>query len=86
MDGFQQVTKLYDENERQLDMFLAQTQPNHNMEEVSLEEEAQIARRETFNRNAIVNVNGSFIATSDTYKARAMQAASASNNDDDHEI
>ena len=53
------------------------------MEEVSLEEEAQIARRETFNRNAIVNVNGSFIATSDTYKARAMQAASSNNAEHD---
>jgi len=35
MDGLQQVSKLYDENERQLDMFLAQSAP---MQEVSLED------------------------------------------------
>ncbi len=58
-------------------MFLAQTQPG--MEEVSLEDQEAANQRELFNRNAIVNVNGSFIATSDTYKARA-QAAAASNN------
>ena len=36
MDGLQQVNKLFEENERQLDMFLSQTAP---MEEVGLDGE-----------------------------------------------
>ena len=63
------MQKLFEENERQLDMFLAQGNPA--MEEVSLEEQKAQAEHQIYNRNAIVNVNGSFIATSDTYKARA---------------
>ena len=47
------------------------------MEEVSLEEDQEVrAEKERYNRNCIVNVNGSFIATTDTYKARAAAAAS----------
>ena len=46
------------------------------MEEVELDK-AQAAQE--FNRSAIVNVNGSFIATSDTYKARATAAAAQFN-------
>lgn len=49
------------------------------MEEVGLEDDdSHTAARETFNRNSVVNVNGSFIATSDTYKARAAAAAMTS--------
>ena len=46
------------------------------MEEVSLEAKEEAAAKERYNRNCIVNVNGSFIATTDTYKARAAAAAS----------
>jgi len=70
MDGLQQVNKLYEEQERQLDMFLAKSAP---MEDVGLEQQEE-QERENY-RNCVVNVNGSFIATSDTYKARAAAAA-----------
>ena len=57
-------------------MFLAGTAL---MEEVGLEDDdSHTAAREAFNRNSVVNVNGSFIATSDTYKARAAAAAMTS--------
>ena len=38
MDGLQQVTKLYEENERQLDMFVAKSTPA--MQDVGLDEQA----------------------------------------------
>lgn len=38
MDGYQQVMKLYEENERQLDMFVAKSTPA--MEDVCLDEQA----------------------------------------------
>ena len=46
------------------------------MEEVELETPEEVEAKERFNRNCIVNVNGSFIATTNTYKARAAAAAS----------
>ena len=60
---------MFEENERQLDMFLAVTQGDSaNMEDVNLEENQAAA---AYNRNCIVNVNGSFVATSSTYRSRA---------------
>ena len=53
-------------------MFLAKSAP---MDEVELEQQEEL-RRQNF-RHTVENVNGSFIATSDTYKARAMAAAAA---------
>lgn len=68
MDGLQQVLKLFEENERQLDMFLASTNPEAAMEDVDLEHSQAMA---AYNRNAIINHNGSFVATSSTYRSRA---------------
>ena len=75
MDGLHQVTKLYEENERQLDLFVAYNNPV--MEEVSLEQNQAAAQNSVHNRNCIVNVNGSFVATRDTYRSRAQAAAVA---------
>lgn len=49
-------------------MFLASTNPEAAMEDVDLEQSQASA---AYNRNAIVNNNGSFVATSSTYRSRA---------------
>ena len=65
------MTKLFEENERQLDMFLAQTETPM-MQDVDLaDSEEQSRAMAAYNRNAIVNSNGSFVATSSTYRSRA---------------
>lgn len=74
MDGLQQVTKLYEENERQLDMFVAKSAPA--MEEMSLEATQAAVQSSEYNRSCLVNVNGSFVATKDTYRSRAAAASS----------
>ena len=60
-------------------MFLAGSNPDamNPMQDVGLSEEEQAAAAQ-YNRNAVVNVNGSFVATSSTYRSRAQAAAQQS--------
>ena len=66
MDGLQQVTKMYEENERQLDLFLANKSNN-------VAEGSGSASRDD-SKNCVVNDHGQFIATSNTYRQRAAAA------------